>query len=75
VEMKRMTRQSVEHSFLPGHSLWSETKGSFKPVAACTSDLGKDKPSSGCTKFLDANERAREQWKLEAAFWEFEKNF
>ncbi len=75
-ELKRMTRQSVEHSFLPGQSLWAETKGTFKPVIACASDvLGKEKPSVACAKFLDANERAREQWKLEAAFAEFEKKF
>jgi hypothetical protein len=74
--LKRMTRQSLEHSFLPGQSLWADTKGAFKPVAACAGDsLGKEKASSGCAKFLDSNERAREQWKLEAAFAEFEKKF
>ena len=25
-DLKRMTRQSIEHSFLPGQSLWAETK-------------------------------------------------
>lgn len=75
-ELKRMTRQSLEHSFLPGQSLWVGTKGTFKPVTACTADaLGKEKPSAACTKFLEANEHAREQWKLEAAFGEFEKKF
>jgi adenosine deaminase len=45
-------------------------------VAACASDkAGTEKPSAGCAKFLEANERAREQWKLEAAFADFEKNF
>ena len=74
--LKGMTRQSVEHSFLPGRSLWAGTKGTFKPVASCSSDaLGKEKPSAGCAKFLNASERAREQWKLEAAFSEFEKKF
>ena len=75
-ELKRMTRQSLEHSFLPGQSLWAETKASFRPVLACASDaLGNGKPSTGCAKFLDANERAHEQWKLEAAFAEFEKKY
>jgi adenosine deaminase len=75
-ELKRMTRQSVEHSFLPGRSLWAETKTSFRPVAACASDsAGSEKPSVGCEKFLAANEHAREQWKLEAAFAAFEKKF
>jgi len=73
-EMKRMTRQSVEHSFLPGQSLWASTKESFRPEAACTSDLA-GKPSPACSEFLAKNERAREQMKLETAFTEFEKKF
>jgi adenosine deaminase len=75
-DLKRMTRQSLEHSFLPGQSLWAETKGSFRPVAACASDsAGTEKRSAKCEKFLAANERAHEQWKLESAFAEFEKKF
>ena len=75
-ELKRMTRQSIEHSFLPGQSLWAETKGAFRPVAACASGpLGAEKPTAGCTKFLAASERAKEQWNLEAEFSSFEKAF
>ena len=75
-ELKRMIRQSLEHSFLPGQSLWAQTKGAFRPVAACASDArGKEKPSAGCANFLAANEHAREQWKLEAAFASFEDKF
>ena len=75
-ELKRMTRQSIEHSFLPGQSLWAETKGSFRPVAACAADVAtEEKPTPNCEKFLAASERAREQWKLETAFARFEKRF
>jgi adenosine deaminase len=75
-ELKRMTRHSIEHSFLPGQSLWVETKGAFHPVAACASGaLGAEKPTPGCRKFLAASERAREQWKLETEFANFEKKF
>ena len=73
-EMKRMTRQSLEHSFLPGASLWATTKGEFRPVTACAGDLG-EKPTHECSQFLAANERAREQWKLEDNFASFEKRF
>jgi len=73
-ELKRMTRQSVEHSFLPGQSLWASTTQSFRPIAACVSDLA-GKTSHGCSEFLAANERAHEQMKLEAALAEFEKKF
>jgi adenosine deaminase len=75
-ELKRMTRQSLEHSFLPGESLWVSTKTVFRPVTACASGtLGTEKPSSSCARFLAANQRAREQWKLEAEFAKFEKKF
>ncbi len=75
-DLKRMTRQSVEHSFLPGQSLWATTKGTFRPTAVCATDLaGREKPSAGCAKFLAGSERAREQWKLEGAFAAFEKKF
>ena len=73
-DLKRMTRQSVEHSFLPGKSLWASISGEFRPVSACASDMA-GKPSHACTEFLDESEHAREQWKLEAAFAEFEKKF
>ncbi|HEY0549452.1 MAG TPA: adenosine deaminase, partial [Verrucomicrobiae bacterium] len=65
-----------EHSFLPGPSLWAETRGTFRAVSACASEAkGTNKPSAECAKFLAASEHAREQWKLEAAFAEFEKKF
>jgi hypothetical protein len=72
--LKRMTRQSLEHSFLPGQSLWAETKGAFLPVAACASNLG-GKPTRMCAEFLAASERAHEQWKLESEFAKFEKKY
>ena len=74
--LKNMTRQSIEHSFLPGQSLWSGMKNAFRPVSACASDaLGAGKPSAACSKFLGANERAKEQWQLEAEFVTFETTF
>ena len=75
-DLKRMARQSLEHSFLLGESLWAETKGTFRSVSACTGDsAGAEKPSSRCGKFLATNERAHEQWKLEGEFARFEKQY
>ena len=72
-ELKRMARMSLEHSFLPGSSVWASD---FRPVAECANDrAGAGKVSSACQKFLDANERAQMQWKLEEEFAGFEKNF
>jgi adenosine deaminase len=75
-EVKRMARQSLEHSFLPGGSLWADAKLIFRPAPACMSDVpGMDKPSAACEQFLAANERARMQWKLETEFTKFERKF
>jgi hypothetical protein len=73
-DLKRMARQSLEHSFLPGQSLWTDTKLVFRLVPACAGNAqGSDKPSAVCEDFLSKNERAREQWKLESEFAKFEK--
>jgi hypothetical protein len=75
-DLKRMARQSLEHSFLPGQSLWTDTKLVFRAARACGSDgAGAEKPSAGCEQFLAANERARMQWKLESEFAKFEKKY
>jgi len=74
-ELKRMARQSLEHSFLAGASLWSDAQ-KFRPVTACAG--GRDRAASvsaGCQKFIDASDRARVQWKLEREFAEFETKF
>jgi len=45
-------------------------------VAACAADRGVDSaPSPHCKSFLDANDKARVQWKLEQNFAAFEKKF
>jgi adenosine deaminase len=73
LDLKRMTRQSLEHSFLPGESLWRDAKKKFRAVAACAGEAaGTKKPSEACAKFLAANERAGEQWRLETGFANFE---
>ena len=74
-DLKRMARQSLEHSFLPGLSLWVETR-EFSRVAACEGDdPNANKLSKGCRHFLDGSERAQMQWKLEGDFARFEKRF
>ena len=74
-ELKRMARQSLEHNFLPGKSLWVSTQP-FRPVTGCAADQPDGgKLSSGCQIFLDGNEHAREQWRLEREFAGFEKKY
>jgi adenosine deaminase len=75
-DLKRMSRQSLEHSFLPGESLWKDSKLVFRINPACGGDTaGSSKPSAACEQFLSTSERAREQWNLEAQFAEFEKKY
>ena len=75
-DLKRMARQSLEHSFLPGQSLWTDTKMVFRMAPECVGDAaGAEKPSLGCEQFLEGNERARTQWKLEGEFAKFEKKY
>ncbi len=72
-DLKRMARESLEHSFIPGRSVWQRSESS---VAVCELDLRKpESPSSPCRALLDNSERARVQWQLEKAFAEFEKNY
>jgi adenosine deaminase len=72
-DLKRMTRMSLEHSFLPGASLWADAKD-FRIVSACASPAS-EKRSSACAKFLAASERAKMQRKLEEEFAKFEKQY
>ena len=75
-DLKEMARTSLEHSFLPGASLWREPDAFARGASACSADsLGADKPSSACAAFLKANEKAQQQWELERRFRKFESSF
>jgi len=74
-ELKRMARESLEHSFISGDSLWSGGR-ELRRAAACEDDkVSGDRVSGKCQKLIGASERARVQWQLERAFAEFEKRF
>lgn len=73
LDLKRMARTSMEHSFLPGASLWAQPDNFTGVNVACKADsLGAAKPSKRCLDFLNSNERAREQWQLEQRYRIFE---
>jgi adenosine deaminase len=85
-DLKQLARASLEHSFLPGASLWSlpqspQNSASPEPfthrTAVCAPDqtnaqLGAAKPSPQCAQFLRASEKAQAQWELERRFHAFE---
>lgn len=71
-QLKTMARNSLQYSFLPGASLWSDAR-KFAPASQCTRDVQSMKlVSDGCRQFLAGSERARLQWKLEEDFKSFE---
>jgi hypothetical protein len=74
VTLKKMARTSLEHSFLPGTSLWSDAH-KFTPVRECAGDRPATVPNPPCMKFLNSSEKAREQWSLEHRLAEFESKF
>ncbi|SMH54762.1 adenosine deaminase family protein [Azospirillum agricola] len=58
-----LARASLEHSFLPGDSLWA--------AAECAGAVAA--PSAGCRVVLERSEKARIQWKLEEALRRFDR--
>lgn len=75
VDLKKMARMSIEHSFLPGSSMWSNIKTSTVVRECATDKRGAETPSSSCAAYLKANERAQMQWRLERQFATFESGF
>lgn len=74
--LKRMVRDSLDHSFLPGSSLWSAPER-FTMISSCQGEsLRRPEPASGaCRRYLDASARARIEWKEEVEFSKFEAGF
>lgn len=65
-------RAALEHSFLPGASLWADPR-SGREQQPCAGEIGAPEPSPGCQAFLGASAKAREQWRLELRLAEFER--
>ena len=73
LELKRMARTSLEHSFLPGRGLWRTPDVFTRLVAVCdVHDGSVAADARGCDAFLSANLKAKEQWELERRFRMFE---
>jgi len=72
-DFKQFVRNSLEHSFLPGDGIWA-IPGSYsqirKECAGCRPVTGCEE----CKAYLDENEKAKAQWRLEGdlAFFESE---
>ena len=75
-DLKKMVRTGLEHSFLPGTSLWEKQDTFTRAASACLGDaIGAEKSTSGCLEFLKSSAKARQQWELEHRFRAFEGKF
>jgi adenosine deaminase len=70
VDLKHSARDSLEHSFLQGESLWAQPDNYDHMKSVCNTHWGT--PSSACSQFLNANEKATQQWELERRLAMFE---
>ncbi len=76
LDLKNLVRASLEHSFLPGPSLWSVADNFHAVMPQCAHDApGTEQPSATCRVFLNSSQRAQQQWELERRFRIFETKF
>jgi adenosine deaminase len=72
-DLKRSARTSLEHSFLHGASLWTTPDDFARRNSACAAPItATSQPSTACSAFLSANEKAAAEWELERRFVLFE---
>jgi hypothetical protein len=75
LQLKMMARNSLQYAFISGGSLWSDGHR-FVSVTQCNQDVTVMKlTSAACRQYLDSNEKAKLQWKLEEDFREFERKY
>jgi adenosine deaminase len=73
--LKRMVRDSLDHAFVPGASLWAAPE-KFTMVPACSSERLLPEPeSAACRNLLASSEKARLEWKEEVELSQFEGQF
>jgi adenosine deaminase len=73
--LKQFVRNSLNYAFISGDSLWVNNQYNQVNQACRNDELGVDKLSTACDRFLNKNEKARMQWNLEKRFNEFEQQY
>ncbi len=73
LDLKRSARTSLEHAFLHGESLWQHPDDFTTRKADCPATVSEHPRLSGrCSDFLNANEKAAQEFELERRFAAFE---
>ncbi len=73
-DLKQLARTGIEHSFLPGASLWIKPDDYRLMVGACRAEFDGEIPAT-CEDFLRGSQKAAAQWELERRFRVFEAKF
>ena len=72
-DLKQSARASLEHSFLPGDSLYVTPDAFTHRKTPCAAPItATSKPSAGCSQLLNSSDRAAQQYELERRFAAFE---
>ncbi len=72
-DLKQSARSSLEHSFIPGESLYAATDVFTRRKPACAAAITvTSEPSPACSALLKSSERAAQQYELERRFAVFE---
>ena len=75
LQLKMMTRNSLQYAFISGGSLWSDAR-KFLPVTQCAQDIASMKlTSNSCKQYVAGSEKAKLQWRLEEEFNTFERQY
>jgi adenosine deaminase len=75
-DLKQLVRTGLEHSFLPGPSIWQD-HDTFKQLnRSCAHEDMRSgaKNSARCAQFLEGSEKAQQQMELERRFHAFESS-
>lgn len=74
-DLKTMARASLEHSFLAGRSLWRAVDDHYAAKECAADVLGASSPRAACQELLKSSDKAKAQWRQEAAFQRFEQRY
>jgi adenosine deaminase len=73
LDLKNMARTSLEHSFIPGESLWIAPDNFTRRKSVCSGPITtRVNPTPACAGLLKSSDRAAAQWELERRFVLFE---
>jgi adenosine deaminase len=74
MELKQSARDSLEHSFLHGESLYASVDDFSVRQRACAAPIyATSTPTRACQALLDGSEKAAQQWELERRFAVYER--